>query len=93
MTNGVAPKIMSQVFPLKECVKYRSRNIFATRNVRTVRYDTETLAHLGPKIWALVPNDMKKENALKFFRNKIRMWKPDNCTCKLWKITSVELGI
>ena len=48
----VVNRIMSQVFPLKESAKYCSTNIFVTRNVDTVKYGTEILAHLGPKVWA-----------------------------------------
>ena len=74
---------MSQVFPLKESVKYCSTNIFVTRNVHTVKYGTETLAHLCPKVWALVPIELKEINSLKEFKNKIKKLKPDKCPCKL----------
>ena len=59
VVNRLSPEIMSHVFPLKESVKYCSKNIFVTRNVHTVKYGTETLAHLGPKVWALVPIKLK----------------------------------
>ena len=45
VVNGISSQLMSQVFPLKKSVKYFSKNPFMTRNVRTVRYGTETLAH------------------------------------------------
>ena len=49
VANGISPKIMSLVFPLKDNTRYPSENKFKTRNVRTVKCGTDTLAHLGPK--------------------------------------------
>ena len=83
--NGLSPEIMSLIFPTKENIKYCSKNQFVTRNVRTVKYGTETLAHLGPKIWALVPDEIKSEKSINGFKMKIKKWRPLNCPCKLCK--------
>ena len=85
VVNGIAPEIISQVFPLKHTVKYSSKNPFITRNVHTVRYGTETMAHSGPKVWAIIPNDLKEAKSLKLFKSRIKLWKPENCPCKLCK--------
>ena len=77
--NGVAPRIMSLVFPLKNDVVYCSKNKFITRNNQTVTYGTKTLSHLGPKIWALVPEEMKEVPSLIEFKRKIKQWKPVGC--------------
>ena len=69
--NGVAPRIMSLVFPLKNEVMYCYKNKFITRNNHTVIYGTETLPHLGPKIWALVPEEMKEVPSLIEFKRKM----------------------
>lgn len=84
--NGISPELMSQVFPIKSSTKYQSKNVFITRNVHTVRYGTETLAHLGPKIWNLVPSSLKEIKSLKLFKYKIKQWKPDKCPCRLCKV-------
>ena len=68
--NGLSPVIMSLVFPIKENIKYCSKNKFKTRNIHTAKYGTETLAHLGPKIWALVPDFIKAEKSLSTFKIK-----------------------
>ena len=70
--NRLSPQIMSLIFPTKENIKYCSKNQFVTRNVRTVKYGTETLAHLGPKIWALVPDEIKSEKSINGFKMKIK---------------------
>ena len=83
--NGFSPEIMSTIFPVKENIKYCSKNKFITRNVRTVKYGTETLAHLGPKIWALIPDNIKEEKSVNAFKTKIKNWQPTACPCKLCK--------
>ena len=83
---------MTQVFPLKESPKYCSKNIFATRKVHTVKYGTETMAHLGPKVWSVVPIEIKETNSLKEFKNKIKSWKPSKCPCKLCRIYIKGVG-
>ena len=92
VANGISPDIMSEVFPLKKSVIYFSKNPFMTRNVHTTRYGTETLAHLGPKIWDLIPNNIKELNSLKLFKTKIKQWKPDKCPCKLCKTYVFGVG-
>ena len=76
---------MSLVFPFKDNTRYPSENKFETRNIRTVKYGTDTLAHLGPKIWSIIPSDMKKEQTLELFAKRIRQWTPDKCPCTLCK--------
>ena len=56
---GLSPKIMNQIFPLNLTSTHPGGDDFKGRNVRTVSWGTETLAHLGPKIWPLIPSDTK----------------------------------
>ena len=79
----ISPKIMNLVFPIKFNSRYGLGNDFASRNVKSVNYGTDTLAHLGPKIWKLVPPEWKNLSLSKFTK-KIRKWKPP-CPCKLCK--------
>ena len=92
VVNNISPEIMSYVFPLKQSVNYHSKNIFVTRNVRTVHHGTETLAHLGPKVWSMVPQVMKEIKSLSEFKSKIKQWKPDKCPCRLCKTYICGVG-
>ena len=92
VVNGLSPKIMELVFPLKGKVRYPSENKFITRNVRSVRYGTETLAHLGHKIWAIIPKKIKEEPSLTRFTREIKKWKTSNCPCKLCKTYVMRIG-
>ena len=90
--NGISPSIIKDVFPLKESNIYCSKFPFKTRNVRTVAYGTETLSYLGPKIWSLVPEEIKNENNLGAFKIKIKHWRPVGCPCRLCKTDVAGVG-
>ena len=83
--NGLSPKLLSDCFKLNNTTVYntRSRSTFYSRPVRTVLHDTESLFHLGLKIWELVPSDMKNFSSLTVFKKTIKQWKPHTCPCRL----------
>ena len=72
--NNKSPELLTNIFPVSCGNQYnlRSANVFQARNVHTVRYGTETLSFLAPKIWALVPEDIKTPLRLNFLRKKIK---------------------
>ena len=83
----LSPEIMNEVFDVIEC-PYSLRNElrFKSRNIRAVRYGTETAALIGSKTWRHMPSELKENTSLNKFRPKIKTWKPENCSCKLGKI-------
>ena len=83
--NDISPEIMKDIFVLKHNNRYNSNEVFITKNIRTEHYGKESLSYLGPKIWKIIPNDIKTSKSLKDFKLKIRKWKPDKCPCKLCK--------
>ena len=88
--NGYTP--MNNIFTLKRKVLYCSEQIFMTRSVRTVYNGTETLSYLGPKIWLIIPIDIKDSMSLGEFKRKIRLWKPTNCPCRVCKVYINNVG-
>ena len=88
---GLAPEIMRQVFPCNPQGKYPWDNIFQTFNVKTTSWGLESLGHLGPRIWSLIPMGMKKLSLSKFSK-EIRNWKPDKCPCTMCKTYIQNLG-
>ncbi len=83
--NGLSPKIKDEFFSVKEDQIYNSKFPFNSRNVRTVAYGTETLSFLGPKLWSIIPMEIKECNSLNEFKSKIRKWKPHQCPCRMCK--------
>ena len=55
--HGLSPAILSEVFKVNETIPYelRMRNELSSRNSKTVRYGTETISFLSPKMWSLIP--------------------------------------
>ena len=92
--NGLSPDLMKDVFPLNDDSGYSTRNkrTFKSRHVKTVRYGTDSLAYLAPKIWELVPNEMKNLESLTTFKTAIKKWKTTNCPCRLCKNYILQVG-
>ena len=68
--------------------KLRSENCYERCPVYFVFYSTDhisILSYLQPKIWDLVPNEIKQINSLKSFKLKIKKWIPKCCPCRLCK--------
>ena len=70
---GLAPQLVKELFAFStdEC-NLRSTYEFKIENVKTVHYGTESLSFLGPKIWELVPLEIKFSRSLEEFKKKIK---------------------
>ena len=92
--KGVAPEIMNEIFQFKEPCSYGTRNYseFKRTNVRTVTYGENSISHLGPKIWDLVPIEMKSLDSVSQFKFAIKSWKPVNCPCRICKTYISQVG-
>ena len=92
--NNLTPEIIKEIFPIRPESRYNLRSVsnFQTRNVRTVRYGTETLSFLATKIWALVPDDVKNASSIEVFKEKIKACNFDNCPCRICKTYIQNLG-
>ena len=91
--NRLAPQPMQDLF--KEKVNQydlRNKKAWEGNNIRTVIYGSETVTFMGPKIWELVPTEIKNSNNLIEFKKKIKSWKPQGCPCRLCKTFISELG-
>ena len=91
--HGLSPAIMSGIIKLKRPPTYnlRIRQELYSINPKTVRYGTETISFLAPKIWAVVPQTIKNCTSLSSFKMNIRKWKPD-CPCHLCKCFLKHVG-
>ena len=73
---------------------YNLRNLsyFITPQVNTVHHGTESLSDLGPKIWEILPEELKKKKSLNSFKETIKLWKPNDCPCRLCKVCIDGVG-
>ena len=77
--NGIASEIMKDIFEVQN-PSYNlksSYNHFRRESIKTVHYGLQSIKYLGPKIWELVPNNIKYSSSLSEFRKLIRSWKPE----------------
>ena len=74
-------------FITKRNLQYNLRHAsnFLRDKVSTTSYGTESVRILGPKIWDLLPYDIKYAENLDSFQAKIKNWKVENCPCRLCK--------
>ena len=77
--NGLSPSIMWEVFKIYRILPYnlKIQNDFSSRVPKTVKYGTETISLLAPKVWALVPGKLKQCSGLEAFKSKIKKWNPE----------------
>ena len=77
--NGLSPSFLNNVFHKNISNSYDLRNHkeLYFRNLKTVRYGTETVSYMVPKIWSKIPETNKMSSSLESFKSKIREWKPE----------------
>ena len=87
VSKNFAPKIFSDIFSFRHETPYnlRQQSDFCIRQVKTVYNGKETVSYLGPKIWDLVPSELKEKQSIAGFKNEIKKWKPNDCPCRLCK--------
>ena len=62
--------------------------MFHSRHIKTVHFESEMLSHLAPKIWELLPEEIKKLESVA----SIKKWKPANCSCRLCRTYIFQAG-
>ena len=94
IVNGLSPDIMKDVISSNNNLSYSTRNrrTFHSRPIRSIIYGSETLSHLAPKIWELVPTHMKSLQSIAFFKSAIKKWKLSDCPCCLCRTYIFQVG-
>ena len=83
---NLAPEVMDEVFDIESPCPLQNELRFKSRNIRTIRYGTETAALVGSRKWNYMPSELKESMPLNVFRSKLKTWNPENCPCKPCKI-------
>ena len=78
---------MNDIFKLRGEQTYNLRKLsqFYRPKVNSVYNGTGSVSFLGPKIWNLVPNELKDIGNLVVFKKVIKKWSPEKCPCRLCK--------
>ena len=71
--QGLSPPLMNEIFVERNNnYSLRGNNVLTRRRVNSVRYGTETVSFLAPKIWDNLPKDIKDSESLNIFKGKIK---------------------
>ena len=71
--QGLSPPLMNEIFVERNNnYSLRGNNVLTRRRVNSVRYGTETVSFLAPKIWDILPKDIKDSESLDIFKRKIK---------------------
>ena len=89
--NNLAPPFMSNIFTKNTnfgtdnvSSNTRSKPIFYNKdNPRTRNYGLETLRCLGPKVYDMLPIEIKQSTSVQAFKMKIKKWLPTRCPCRI----------
>ena len=85
--HGISPPLLNEVFVPRQCnYDLRGNNFSERRRVKSVRYSTESISFLAPKIWQIIPNEIKDSDTLQIFKTNIKKWVPVECPCRLCKV-------
>ena len=91
--QGLSPPLMNEIFVERNNnYSLRGNNVLTRRRVISVRYGTETVSFLAPKIWDILPKDIKDSESLDIFKRKIKKWIPSECPCRLCKTYVPQVG-
>ena len=84
--RGLSPEFLRELFVSKaSSYNLRRNDTLEKRQVHSVYHSTQSLSFLGPKIWDLVPVELKQSESLDSFKLKIKNWLPFECPCRLCK--------
>ena len=92
--NDLSPKIMKEVFELKvpSYSLHSKGNYFVRGNVKTTHHGIQSMTYLSPKIWDLVPDQIKHYGSLTRCKHFIKSWSPSYCPCRLYKTYIAQAG-
>ena len=83
---------MNSFFKLNSDSRYNLRQVsqFSRSLIKSVYNETESISHLGQKIWDILPYDYKTIQNLNIFKIKIKRWKPEIAHVGYVKFTLIE---
>ena len=73
--HNLSNQVLSELF--------NSQTDFESGLIYTTAYGLRSLKYFAPKIWNIVPIDIRNSDSLSEFTTKIKSWKPVTCPCNL----------
>ena len=84
INRGVSPEVPTETFVSETSLfNLRTNDTFERRQVHSVYHGTELLSFLGPKIWDILPAELKQSESLDSFKIKRKKWIHFKCLYRL----------
>ena len=91
--NNLSTYLMSEIFNLRNIdYNLRSQTNFKQGSVNTVNYGLKSLRYLAPKIWDIIPLEIRNSGSLTEFITTIKSWIPKHFPCLLCRIYIHHVG-
>ena len=80
----MSPEVPTETFVSETSLfNLRTNDTFERRQVHSVYHGTELLSFLGPKIWDILPAELKQSESLDSFKIKRKKWIHFKCLYRL----------
>ena len=67
----ISPPLLTEVFVPRQCnYELRGNNFLERRRVKSVRYGTESISPLAPKIWEILSDEIKDSDIFQIVKAK-----------------------
>ena len=91
--NNLSTDLMSEIFNLRNIdYNLHFQTDFKQGSVNTVNYGSKSLRYLAPKIWDIIPLEIRNAGSLTEFITNIKSWIPKHCPCTLCRIYIQHVG-
>ena len=93
-SKGLSTPIITKLFEKMNDHQYnlRHNSQFTMPSVNSVYHQAESFSFLGPTIWDILPDRLKKIDSLRSFKTAIKSWKPEKCPRRLCRIYIHNVG-
>ena len=84
---------MTQVFEEKDVpYNFRENNSLTLPKAKTTLYGIDTIRCIGKTLWQTLPTEIKESQSLEIFKQKIKLIRNLDCSCRLCKCFAPGLG-
>ena len=91
--HNLSNQVMSELFNLRNInYDFRSQTDFELGSIYAIAYGVRSLKYFAPKIWNIVPIDIRNSDSLSEFTTKIKSGKAVTCPCNLWRTFVGQVG-
>ena len=70
----------------------RDLSYVAMPRAKIVNYGFERRSYISSKLWDSLPSFMKDLDTIEKFKNALKSWTPEGCSCRICKVYVKNIG-